>query len=112
MTRANNSRRSEFRFTPEHLSAFLAISHARNPLHVDADYSKRTQFGRPVVYGVGGILAILGAWAEGKRFKLDSVRAQFKKPLFVGENYTFHISDDGARVEAQILNGDEIHSRI
>jgi len=99
-------------FTQSQMSAFQEISRDRNPLHTDPEYSRRTQFGRLVVYGVSGVLAGLGAWARGRQFELGSVRAKFDKPLFVGEPYTIQISEAGEKAEIRILKGNQMHTRV
>lgn len=107
-----NSRELELGFTPEHVSAFLAFSRDRNPLHIDPEYSRRTQFGRPVIYGVAGLLALLGRWAEGRSFALLSIQAKFHRPLFVGEHYNMRISETGESVKGEILKGGHAHARV
>jgi NAD(P)-dependent dehydrogenase (short-subunit alcohol dehydrogenase family) len=79
------------KFTSLHIDAFCAASYDRNPLHIDADYARRTQFGRPVVYGVAAVLYALGQWADGRSFRLENLRAIFRKPLFEGEEYALVI---------------------
>jgi NAD(P)-dependent dehydrogenase (short-subunit alcohol dehydrogenase family) len=103
---------SDLRFGPEHSAAFLAISRDRNPLHTDVEYSRRTQFGRPVMYGVGGILAGLGIWAKGRLFALNSLRARFDKPLFTGESYSIQMSEAGEEADFKITKGGQIHTRV
>ena len=112
MTTSDNIRNVEFHFTTGHTSAFMAASWDSNPLHVDADYSRKTQFGRPVLYGVSGILAALGAWARGRQFVLDHIRAQFQRPLFVGDSCTIRITETAQGADIQILKGGQSHFRI
>jgi NAD(P)-dependent dehydrogenase (short-subunit alcohol dehydrogenase family) len=81
------------KFTSLHIAAFCAASYDRNPLHIDADYARRSQFGRPVVYGVAAVLYALGQWADGRAFRLESLRAIFRKPLFESEEYTLVIEE-------------------
>lgn len=85
------------KFTQAHIQAFRLASHDVNPLHFDADYARRSQFGRPVVYGMAAVLYGLGEWAQGRPFRLDSLRAVFRKPLFEGEEYRLDIAEaDGS----------------
>jgi NADP-dependent 3-hydroxy acid dehydrogenase YdfG len=81
------------KFTSFQVAAFCNASYDRNPLHIDTDYARRTQFGRPIVYGVAAVLYALGQWADGRAFRLKSLRAVFRKPLFEGEEYEFVIED-------------------
>jgi NAD(P)-dependent dehydrogenase (short-subunit alcohol dehydrogenase family) len=75
------------KFTAAQVGAFFAASRDANPLHRDAQYSHRTQFGRPVVYGMAAVLYALGHWSGGRPFKLKSLKAEFRKPLLLDENY-------------------------
>ncbi len=75
------------KFNPAQVGAFFAASQDANPLHRDAEYSRRTQFGRPVAYGMAAVLYALGHWSGGRPFKLKSLKAEFRKPLFLGEHY-------------------------
>lgn len=92
-------------FGRPHLDAFAALSHDRNPLHMDEQYAAKTPFGRNVVYGVGAALAALGHWAHGRRFALRSFRAQFRRPVFLDQEYTLRVQEAGNVAEMQILKG-------
>ncbi|MDP9083630.1 MAG: SDR family oxidoreductase [Pseudomonadota bacterium] len=87
------------KFTPAHVDAFHRASQDANPLHRDAAYARRSQFGKPVVYGMAAVIYALAQWSAGRPFKLASLRADFKKPLFEGEHYDFQVSQarDGFR---------------
>ena len=78
---------SDVKFTAAQVGAFFAASRDANPLHRDAAYSRRTQFGQPVLYGMAAVLYALGHWSGGRPFKLKSLKAEFRKPLFLGEHY-------------------------
>jgi NAD(P)-dependent dehydrogenase (short-subunit alcohol dehydrogenase family) len=75
------------KFTAAQVGAFFAASRDANPLHRDVQYSRRTQFGQPVVYGMAAVLYALGHWSGGRPFKLKSLRAEFHKSLFLDEQY-------------------------
>ena len=60
-------------FTQSQIQAFEDFSYDRNPLHIDADYARRSQFGKPVVYGMAGVLAVLGEWKNKKPFQFESL---------------------------------------
>ncbi len=75
------------KFTAAQVGAFFAASRDANPLHCDDQYSRRTQFGRPVVYGMAAVLYALGRWSGGRPFKLKWLKAEFRKPLFLDEHY-------------------------
>src|SRR5262249_24996291 len=90
------------------LKAFCELSYDRNPLHVDAAYSRRTQFGRPVMFGMAAVLCALGEWAKGRSFRLEHIRVQFKKPIFPDENYELNVTEEDNRVTVKISKGGTI----
>jgi NAD(P)-dependent dehydrogenase (short-subunit alcohol dehydrogenase family) len=102
----------ELRFGPEHSALFSALSRDRNPLHLDPDYARRTPYGRPVLFGVAAVLAAIGAWADGRRFRLTRLRAVFDQPLFTGVAYTLAWTGRDRRVELKLLKGSQARTRI
>jgi NAD(P)-dependent dehydrogenase (short-subunit alcohol dehydrogenase family) len=94
------------------LETFIALSHDRNPLHADAAYAARTSFRQQVVHGVCGVLCALGQWAEGRRFELRTLRATFKRPLFLGQPYRLEITETEGKVTLRWMSGDECHADI
>ena len=76
------------RFSAADLEAFAAASHDRNPLHLSALYGRRTQFGRQVVYGALGALAVLARLAPppaGQR--VTSMTFEFARAIFLDTDY-------------------------
>jgi NAD(P)-dependent dehydrogenase (short-subunit alcohol dehydrogenase family) len=92
--------------------AFLAASHDRNPLHLDAAYATRTQFGRPIVYGMCGVLAGLAQWSAGRAFTLRKLRVRFERPLLYDMPYTLSFSEQGTDAKIKIANGATTHVSI
>jgi NADP-dependent 3-hydroxy acid dehydrogenase YdfG len=93
------------KFTQQHIQAFCKASHDRNPLHIDAEYARRTQFGKPVVYGMAAVLYGLGQWADGRACSLRTLRAIFRKPLFEGEEYDLVIEATADAVTLRFRKG-------
>lgn len=92
--------------------AFLAASHDRNPLHLDAAYARRTQFGQPIVYGICGVLAALGGWAAGRKVTLRQLRVRFERPLLYGTPYAVSFSENGNDAKIKIASGATTHVSI
>lgn len=100
------------RFTNAQIDLFARLSHDTNPLHCDPGYAASTPFGRVVVHGVCGVLCALGAWADGRRFELRRLRATFRKPLFLGEDYTLSVTEAGERVTLRWTKDGESHADL
>jgi len=93
------------RITSEQLRAFEMLSHARYPLHNDRVYSRSTQFGRPIVYGMCAVLLGLAQWATGRAFRLTRIQGKFVKPLFESVEYELGISEEGNQVRVEYCEG-------
>ncbi len=93
------------RFTAAHIDAFFAASGDANPLHRDAAYSRRTQFGQPVVYGMAVVLGALGHWSRGQPFQLRSLSVKFRKPLFADEPYELEVKSTARGERLRIGKG-------
>lgn len=93
------------RFEQSHLAAFRKASYDLNPLHGDASYALRSQFGKPVVYGMAGVLLALQHWSAGRPFRLHSLHALFRKALFAGDDYDLALSDDAGKVRLALRRG-------
>lgn len=92
--------------------AFLAASHDRNPLHLDAAYATRTQFGQPIVYGICGVLAALGGWAAGRNVTLRQLRVRFERPLLYDTPYAVTFSEKDNDAKIRIASGATTHVSI
>src|SRR5262245_42600170 len=99
-------------FRDEHARTFAAVSHDRNPLHLDADYSRRTVFGQPVVYGVASVLAALGAWANGRPFAMRSLRIRFKQPIFFEQGYEITQATECETVKRAVVRNGVVRTEI
>ena len=75
----------ECEITHEEVAQFAQLTGDANPLHVDAEYARTTEFGRPIAHGallVGLVSRVLGMHIPGERSLILSMRIQFPKPLF------------------------------
>jgi NAD(P)-dependent dehydrogenase (short-subunit alcohol dehydrogenase family)/acyl dehydratase len=66
------------------VAAFAALSGDHNPLHLDEEYARGTNFGRPIVHGAFQLSlasALAGMYLPGKQVVLGSMRSRFPAPL-------------------------------
>ncbi|MEZ5353284.1 MAG: SDR family oxidoreductase [Bryobacteraceae bacterium] len=74
--------------TPEQIEAFAALSGDRNPLHVDADYARRTTFQKPVAHGmlVGAMVStLIGMHLPGPGALWNQQSFRWLAPVFAGD---------------------------
>lgn len=97
------------RFTHDDLLLFSAASHDRNPLHLSNDYTRKTAYGRPVVFGVLAALACLGQLTARPAHTLARIVLEFGSPLFPGIDYVLAISEDSAeQASARLYDGQRV----
>src|SRR5262249_7645743 len=71
-------------FPPERHERFAVASGDFNPIHMDPVAARRTQTGEPVVHGIHALLAVLDAVLAADLPPLRTLRAEFRKPIYVG----------------------------
>lgn len=75
----------EVNVTDEDRQRFATLSGDFNPLHVDLDYAKQTNYLKPVMHGAfhaGLISRMAGMYLPGKECILYDIKVRFIKPLF------------------------------
>jgi NAD(P)-dependent dehydrogenase (short-subunit alcohol dehydrogenase family)/acyl dehydratase len=66
------------------VARFAALSGDRNPLHVDADYARRSGYASAVAHGALQIALVsqaVGMWAIGRRCLIGRITTRFSDPL-------------------------------
>ncbi|MEI7656042.1 MAG: SDR family NAD(P)-dependent oxidoreductase [Actinomycetes bacterium] len=88
-------------------SAFATLSGDYNPLHVDADQARRSQFGSCVVHGVHLVLAALDSLKLDSPFTVVRLDAQFRSAVMLGETVscTHELLADGSLRIAVTVGG-------
>ena len=79
------------RFSENDVNVFASISGDCNPIHLDAEYAKNTQFGARIVHGflTGSLIsAVLGNVLPGEGSIYMSQNMCFLKPVFIGDEIT------------------------
>lgn len=85
--------------------AFASVSEDYNPIHLDEDFAKTTQFERPIVHGMLASSLISGLLASkvpgaGSIYLGQSLR--FLRPIFVGETVTAKVEVISVREDKPI----------
>ena len=86
-------------FTLNDQREFARASGDFNPLHLDAQFARRTQMGAPVVHGIHTLLWALESMLRANNFDIRQIRVRFHQPLFLDEAAEVWI---GERTEAAI----------
>src|ERR1700722_1375711 len=72
-------------FTMEDQLAFARLSRDRNPMHLDANFARRTQAGAPVVHGIHDLLWAMDAVLRSSSFNVHGIKVRFQQPFFLDE---------------------------
>jgi acyl dehydratase/NAD(P)-dependent dehydrogenase (short-subunit alcohol dehydrogenase family) len=86
-------------FTLHDQREFARLSGDFNPLHLDAQFARRTQMGAPVVHGIHTVLWALESALRKESFAVGNIRVRFHQPLFLDETVEVSIA---ARTETAI----------
>lgn len=77
--------------TEQDVFGFADASGDFNPLHIDEEYARRTQFGRRVAHGIltaGIISSVLGGEIPGLGTIFVELHIRFMKPVYLGDTVT------------------------
>ena len=80
----------KFSFSQDQVNLFAELSGDKNPLHIDQQYAAESSFGKTIVHGVLTISVfsqIIGMEFPGAGTIYLGQELQFKRPVFVGEEY-------------------------
>ena len=73
---------------------FAKLVGDNNPIHIDDEFAKNTQFGKRIVHGMFGaslISAVLGMKLPGPGVIYLSQSLQFTAPVFIGDKITAQV---------------------
>ncbi|MCL7452137.1 MAG: MaoC family dehydratase [Anaerolineae bacterium] len=77
--------------TESDVATFAGLIGDFNPIHVDAEYARKSRFGRRVAHGIftaGLISAVLGNQLPGPGCIYLSQQIEFLAPVFIGDTIT------------------------
>jgi NAD(P)-dependent dehydrogenase (short-subunit alcohol dehydrogenase family) len=78
-------------FTLDDQSAFARLSGDFNPMHLDADFARRTQAGALVVHGIHHLLWAMETVARSLAFGIGNIKVRFQQPLYLDETAAIRI---------------------
>jgi acyl dehydratase len=80
------------------IAAFAALSGDTNPMHLSADFARRTRYQRPIAHGMltaSLISAVIGTKLPGPGCIYVSQTLNFRKPVFAGDRITATVTVTG-----------------
>ncbi|MGC8612195.1 MAG: MaoC family dehydratase [Athalassotoga sp.] len=97
---------SDITVTDEMVKEFAKITGDNNPLHLDEEFAKKTQFGKRIAHGmlVASLISkVLGRDFPGPGTVYVSQFIQFRKPVYIGEDVKIRIEVKDKKVEKRRL---------
>jgi 3-hydroxybutyryl-CoA dehydratase len=92
--------------TESDVTTFAGLIGDFNPLHVDAEYARKSRFGQRVAHGMftGGLVsAVLGNKLPGPGAIYLSQQLEFLAPVFIGDTITATVEVTAWRPEKRII---------
>jgi 3-hydroxybutyryl-CoA dehydratase len=92
--------------TEADVTGFAGIIGDFNPIHVDAEYARKTRFGRRVAHGMltGGLIStVLGNKLPGPGSIYLSQQLEFLAPVYIGDTITAVVEVVDWRPEKRII---------
>lgn len=92
--------------TEADITTFAGLIGDFNPIHVDAEYARRSRFGRRVAHGMftaGLISAVLGNRLPGPGAIYLSQQVEFLAPVYIGDTITATVSVLSWRPDKRII---------
>ena len=86
--------RQAFVVSEERVRAFAELTGDMNPVHLDEEFAKTTQFGRRIAHGMlvaSFISKVLGRDFPGEGTIYVSQKVRFRRPVFIGDTVTVEV---------------------
>ena len=98
----------------QEIQKFARLSGDYNPVHVDEQYARQTMFGGQIVYGVQQVMLCLEEFAQQVQHPvfITGIKAEFRRPLSVGENFEIDVSLEAAGARMSVREGAGIFSKV
>jgi acyl dehydratase len=100
-------------FTLEDQLAFARLSLDWNPMHLDANFARRTQAGAPLVHGMHNLLWTMDTVLRSFAFDVRNIKARFQQPLFLDEIARIEIrSRTATAISMEVVAGGAVTAAI
>lgn len=112
----NNGARDDFQLgetasfsktvTEADVTTFAGLTGDFNPLHVDAEFARKSRFGRRIAHGMfaGGLIsAVLGNKLPGPGSIFLSQQMEFLAPVYIGDTITASVEVIAWRSDKRII---------
>ena len=98
----------------QEIQKFARLSGDYNPVHMDEQYARQTMFGEQIVYGVQQVMLCLEEFAQQMQHPVfvTGIKAEFRRPLSVGENFEIDVSPEAAGARMSVREGSGIFSKV
>ncbi len=86
--------RQEILVSEERVKAFAELTGDMNPVHLDEEFARTTQFGRRIAHGMlvaSFISKVLGRDFPGDGTIYVSQKVRFRRPVFIGDKVTVEV---------------------
>ncbi|RPI32414.1 MAG: MaoC family dehydratase [Chloroflexota bacterium] len=93
-------------FTDADVTLFSGLVGDFGPLHVDAEYARKTRFGRRTAHEMlagGLIFAVLSAELPGPGSVCLSLQMEFLAPMYIGDTITAEVEIDSWMPEKRLV---------
>jgi NAD(P)-dependent dehydrogenase (short-subunit alcohol dehydrogenase family)/acyl dehydratase len=97
-----------FSFLPADVDLFARASHDINPLHMSAEYTRRTAFGARVVHGMLAALACLGRSPGARSTQVSAIGLEFKAPVYMNVSYRTVVDTSDHRATVRLVEGERV----
>lgn len=92
--------------TEADVTTFAGLIGDFNPIHIDAEYARKSRFGRRVAHGIltaGLISAVLGNKLPGPGAIYLSQQIEFLAPVYIGDTITATVEVTAWRADKRIV---------
>jgi NADP-dependent 3-hydroxy acid dehydrogenase YdfG len=92
---------------------FARLSSDWNPIHLNANFARRTQVGAPVAHGIHILLWAIESVLSSSPFEIRNIKARFSQPLFLDEIVQIKLrTRTETRIDVEVLAANTIIATI